>query len=297
VVAPVKALLIRIARERIVHFIALGAVIFAVAPKSDSPRRVSISSGYLESLHAAQAERLGVTRLTAESTSVVDRRAVEDEVLYREALRLGLDRDDGIVRQHLIQKMLILAEDLSGASREPTPEDVDAYFGAHRARYRVAESMHAILVFGVDRDALARLGGEVERAEAMRPAVPPALGDAFPRSRDVRGSKEDFAASFDEAFADAVSRLPVGTWSGPLPSRFGFHLVKVLEHDPGRPAELQEVVDKVRLACAAERRQAAIAGFLKKAFARYEVVVAGVRVEGATPTPRLALRSQPSRED
>jgi peptidyl-prolyl cis-trans isomerase C len=297
VVAAVKALLFRIARERIVHFMVLGAVIFAVAPKSDSPRHVSISSGYLDSLHVAQAERLGVTRLSPESTSAVDRRAVEDEVLYREALRLGLDRDDGIVRQHLIQKMLILAEDLSGASREPTPEEIEAYFDANRARYRVAESMHAIFVFGVNRAALARLGGEVVQAEATRPGFPPALGDAFPRSRDVRGSKADFAASFDDPFADAISRLPVGTWSDPLPSRFGFHLVKVLEHDPGRAAELRDVVDKVRLACAAERRQAAIAGFLRKAFARYEVDIAGVRVKDAAPTPRLALRTQPSRED
>jgi peptidyl-prolyl cis-trans isomerase C len=71
-------------------------------------------------------------------------------VLYREAMRLGLDRDDGLVREHLIQKMLLLAEDLGGASREPTRDEVRAYFdqtprplaegraGAPRARVRHA---------------------------------------------------------------------------------------------------------------------------------------------------------------
>jgi hypothetical protein len=293
----VKRVLLRICQGRVVQFLTLGAILYALAPKSDVPGRVSISKSYLDSLYSAQAERLGIVRLDPQAESEVERRAIEDEVLYREALRYGLDRDDGIVRQHLIQRMLIVAEDLSGASREPTLEQMRAYFEANRARYRVADAMRAIFVFGVDRAALAGLRGDAQSAEASRPGVPPPLGDAFPRSRDVRGSKADFAATYGEEFADALAALPVGVWSDPLRSRFGYHLVKVLGHEAGRLSSFDEVAERVRLDLTADRRRDATAHFVKRAFAHYEVDVAGVRVRNVEPTKRLALRSQPSRED
>lgn len=295
--APVKALLGRILRDRITHFAAIGAVIFALAPRRDDKGRVSVSSEYLSSLHAVQAHRLGVPELSIEHAAEVDRRAIEDEVLYREALRLGLDRDDGIVRQHLIQKTLILAEDLAGASREPTREEVRVYFDERRDRFRIAESIHVIHVFATDRETLLGLAETARLAEQARPGVPPLLGDAFPRSRDVRGSEEDLAATYGDEFAEAVSRLPLGVWSDPIPSRFGWHLAKVLDHGPGRPASFEEVFDRVRLAYATDRRHEAIAHFLKQAFERYKVDIDGKTMRDYAPTRRLALRSLPSGED
>src|SRR5438270_10574020 len=91
--------------NRLLQFLALGAIIFALAPRPPSPAHISLKAGYLAALEAAEAAR------HAGSTSTeVERRAIEDEVLYREAVRLGLDRGDPLVRGHLIQKVLLLAE-------------------------------------------------------------------------------------------------------------------------------------------------------------------------------------------
>jgi peptidyl-prolyl cis-trans isomerase C len=290
VVAVIRAIL----RERIVQFAVIGVVIFAVARGPASPTRISLTANYLGALRAAQAERLGVSSLSGDRTLEVDRRAIEDEVLYREALRLGLDRGDAIVRRHLIQKMLVLAEDLAGATREPTLKEVEAYFTQTRDRWTVAEQLHLVHVFAAKRETLVAIGDAVRATPGD--AAPP-LGDAFPRSRDVRGSRADLAATYGDEFADAALQLRVGEWSPPVPSRFGWHLVKVVDHGAGRLAAFTEVAERVRLELAVERRHRAIADFLAKAAARYQVDIDGEPVRDYQPTPRLAVRSLPSAED
>jgi peptidyl-prolyl cis-trans isomerase C len=289
----VAAVIARIARDRMVHFAIIGAVIFALAPAPSDDARISLDADYLGALHAAQARKLGVAVLSDEQTAQVDRRAIEDEILYREALRLGLDRDDAVARRHLVQKVLVLAEDLAGASREPTRAELEAYFERTRERWRVAEKLHLIHVFAAKRETAVAVA-EAVRADAD---TPPPLGDAFPRSRDVHASRDDFAATYGPEFADAVDALAPGVWSGPIQSRFGWHLVKVIDRDAGRPATFDEVAAKLRLELAVERRHAAIANYIAHAFARYHVDVAGLRVRELLPTDRLALRVEPSAED
>jgi hypothetical protein len=289
-----RQILRRLARERLVHFAILGALIFWAAPASRDNTRISLTSAELAALRAAQAQRLGVTALDAGHTAEVDRRAIEDEVLYREGLRLGLDRGDPVMRRHLVQKMLVLAEDLAGATREPTADEIASYFARTRNRWRVAERLHIIHVFAARRETLLALADQVR---ASPPGVAPPLGDAFPHARDLHGSREDLAASYGDEFATAVAQLGTGTWSAPIQSRFGWHLVEILDRDAGRPAELAEVADRVRLELAVERRHDAIAKFLAQAFARYHVDIDGKPMTDYQPTARLALRTQPSAED
>jgi len=286
----------RLLRNRLVHFAAAGGLLFAIAPGADDSR-VSVSVHYLETLHAAQARRLGVQKLGLERADEVDRRALEDEVLYREAMRLGLDRDDGVVREHLIQKMLLLAEDLGGASREPPREDVRAYFDRTRDRWRQDERVHLVHVFATRKELAVGLTDAILAADASHPALPPPVGEAFARSRDVRGSREDYAASYGAPFAEAVFALRPGEWSDPIESRFGWHRVKVLQHTPGAPASFDDVYERVRLEYSVVHRHEAVARFLDRAFRRYHVDIDGTPVRGYSPTERLALRSTPSAED
>jgi peptidyl-prolyl cis-trans isomerase C len=296
--SPLHRVAARVRGDRMLHFVLLGALVFAIAhERSASRSKVSLSSAYIDGLRTAQAQKLGVSELSEQRATEVEHRAIEDEVLYREAMRLGLDRDDAVLRQHLVQKMLLLAEDLSGATREATRGELVAYFDRTRDHWRAAEGVHLLHVFATQRDTLVRIADDVRAALAAHPGVPPPLGDAFPHSRDLRGSRADLAATYGDELADAAMALPVGMWSEPVPSRFGWHLVFVVEHVPGRAATFEEVADRVRLAYAVELRHAAIARFLTTAFARYDVDVDGVPVTDYTPTQRLGLRSLPSAED
>src|SRR5262245_13059995 len=104
-------------QARLVQFLVLGGVLFALAPAPRSAQEIQLTDSQLQGMQAARIRQLGATAFSESDRVAVIARAIEDEVLYREALRLGLDRDDGVVRQRLIQKLLFLAEEMDGAGQ------------------------------------------------------------------------------------------------------------------------------------------------------------------------------------
>lgn len=275
-----------IGRSHVVRFLIAGGLIFAVVPRPESGRDVHLTHGQLAALYGADVRHSGRTLDDARRREI-DERAVEDEILYREALRLGLDRGDGVVRQRLIQKALFLAEDLAGAGRPATDAELRAYFEANRARYDAPERARVVHVFAGP--------GRREMLAALRPAAqaaagdaPPDLGDAFPLSRAIVASRAEIADTYGAAFADAVFTLPEGAWSEPIPSKFGFHLVRVIKREAARPQTFAEVKDRLRLDYLVARKDDATRAFLADAFARYRVDVDGAVLHSLHPAGRAA---------
>jgi hypothetical protein len=281
-------------RSRALHFAVLGGALWIVAPRtSDAGSHITISSRDLDALHAAHASRLGVAALTPAQRAEVDARAIEDDVLYREAIRLGLDRGDIVVRQHLVQKVLLLAEDMGGATRTPTDAELRAFYEETRSRWTKDASVRFVHVFAAKHDAILALRG----ATLASTEDPPLLGDAFPTSRDVRAARAGVATAFGDTFADAVFAQPIGAWSEPIESKLGWHLVKVISKDGGRPATYEDVKAQLPLEWALEQRHRATAAFLARAYARYEITIDGAKQPAQQRTTRLAMRTDPSGED
>jgi hypothetical protein len=279
--------------------LAIGAVLFVLAPSPARGRGVHIEPGDLAARRAEERRRLGVATLSDTEARAVEAHVVEDEILYREALRLGLDRGDSILRQRLIQKVLFLAEDLGGASREPREDDLRAYFEATRERWMLPESIRLVHVFASSREALDRLRPEViawSRGALAADAVPP-FGEPLPISRSVSGRIAEIAVGYGPGFAEALGRQELGKWSEPIASKYGFHLVKVVDRRPARPAAFADVRGDLSLAYAVSRREEAVAAFLQQAFARYEVDVGGERLPSLEPSRRVAARTEGSAED
>ena len=128
----------RLARDRLAQFVALGGALFVLAPGPRNGHDVSFSSEQLDALHGAQARRLGKARLTEDEARTVDERAMQDEVLYREGLRLGFAESDDVVRQRVIQKALFLAEELGGAAHLPSEDELRRFYDQTRAEWRRA---------------------------------------------------------------------------------------------------------------------------------------------------------------
>jgi peptidyl-prolyl cis-trans isomerase C len=288
-----------LARSRLLHFVVLGAIVFAIAPRSRAPGRdVRLDAGTLSALRAERARRLRVRTLSAEESSKVEARAIEDEVLVREALRLGLDQEDPILRQRLVQKMLFVAEETAGASRPPTDPDLEAYFERTKAQWKRPARIAFVHVVARSEERAAALLPQVTAwAEgAPREAVPP-FGDPLPVSRSVSFATSELAAGFGPAFAAAVAQAPVDAWSGPFPSRHGHHLVRVLSRSDEGQATLAEVREDVRAALVQDRRQRAVNDYLRSAVARYHIEVEGRPVTSLSPTDRTAARGEASGED
>jgi len=286
-----RAAAARAARSPLVHFIVIGGAIFALAPRREDTHRIDVPSVALASLQRAQAARDGVPSLSAAQTHEVDARAIEDEVLAREALRLGLDKDDPIIRQRLIQKLLLLVEDMGGASRAPTDDELRAYLAANAARFEQPARVHFVHVFATRREGL-------PAKDTLDVQGVPAAGEPFPYARDVHASRDELARNYGAVFAAAAFEPSLGaSWSEPVASTFGWHRVRIVDRQSAHPAAFDEVRSTITLDYALDKRAAVVGAYLKKTVGEYRIDIDGKPVVGFVPTQRIAVRSDPSAED
>jgi peptidyl-prolyl cis-trans isomerase C len=282
-------------RHRALQFLVLGGLLFALAPKPGSSRDIGFESRSLSALEAAQVQRLGRAALDGDEAREVQARAIQDEILYREALRLGLDRDDNVVRQRLIQKVLFLAEDLAGVTATPSEAELRAFFDATRSQWTRPARVRFVHVYAgpTGRDHLADLRDQAIAATSIAPGQPPSLGDAFPLPRSATASHDELVGEFGAAFADAVFALRPGTWSDPIPSRHGWHLVEVVERTEAGLASFEEVQGRLPLTYLVARKKRATADFLRQAATRYRITIDGHPLAA----PPVGERMAPARDE
>ncbi|HKR35202.1 MAG TPA: peptidylprolyl isomerase, partial [Steroidobacteraceae bacterium] len=196
-------------REPLLHFVLIGAVLFAftaLRQQKQDDAEIRITAGEIAQLAAfweTQAQR----KPTAEELRGLIEERIDEEVLAREAVRLGLDRDDVIVRRRLAQKMAFVSDDLAVVT-EPAEADLRAYFDAHRDAYTTPD-LYALrhVFFNPDRHGMA-LDTDAQRAlqRLTRGANANEVGDPFMLPRELADvSRDDIARDFGSAFADAVT--------------------------------------------------------------------------------------------
>ncbi len=272
-----RTLLARLLREPLLHFLLLGGVLFAVFGRGESTagvddRQIVVSEADINRL-AAGFERTWHRPPAADELQAQIQDYIREEVLYRTALGLGLDKDDTIIRRRLRQKMEFLFED---AVAPPQEAELRAYLEAHAEKFRTQKLISFRQVFvGQNRgdtaeaDAmriLARLGSGAP--DAAKEGDPLLLGESFDRTPLDR-----IAGSFGESFAKAVAQSTPGNWIGSLRSSYGLHLVLVTAVEPAELPPFDQVRPAVEREWYAERRIAAQASQYQALLAAYRVVV------------------------
>jgi len=283
-------------REPLLHFLLAGGALFLLhgllnRDASPADGEIVVSEARVASLAEGFA-RTWMRPPTAEELQGLVDDYVAEEVYYREALALGLDRDDTIVRRRLRQKLEFLFDDIASAP-PPTDAQLQSWLEAHAAKFAEPErlSLQQVLFSPARRGDGAR--GEAERALAelragRGPADPRQLGDPtlLPPALES-ASLPEIAAAFGNDFADRLEEAPVGEWIGPVPSTFGLHLVRVDDREAEELPALAEIRPRVLSDWEAGQRRGANDAFLARLLAKYEV-----RIEAA---PAEALeRSSPS---
>ena len=214
---------------------------------------------------------------------------VREEVFYREALALGLDRDDAIIRRRLQQKLEFVSEE-AAALAQPTDDELAKYLRANADAFRIEPRVTFAQVFLDPRSACghARRGREaparrVERRGADR-RIPAKLGDRLmllePRYENAPQSEVE--RLFGREFAEAIVKQPPGAWTGPIASGYGVHLVKVESLAQGGVPALADVRPLVEREWANARRQELAKAFYDKLRAKYTITVTMPR-RGRTP--------------
>ncbi len=283
--------LARLARSRLFQFALIGGALYALEARRASTRVVQLDPAVLAEARAAQAKKLGVPALSDPAAREVDARAIEDEILYREALRLGLDKDDPVIRQRLVQKLLLLVEDMGGASRDPSRDELRARYDETREKWRRPAQWHFVHVFASRRDALPDAP-----ALASATSAPP-VGEAFPYPRESTLGRDAMARLYGSGFADGVVAMAPGAVSEPIASSFGWHRVRVLERIEGAVAPFEEVQSEVALDLLLARREQVVGTYMVETAASYDVRVGDAKLVGFVPTRRVAARAEGSAED
>jgi hypothetical protein len=215
---------------------------------------------------------------------------IREEVYYREAVALGLDRDDTVIRRRLRQKLEFLSEDIA-ALAEPTQAELEAFLQSQPERFRAEPRLTFRQVYldpqrhgdRLAADAQALLG-RLRRAGAQ--ADVSALGDSLLLASHFESvSSSEITTQFGEEFARAIDSLVPGEWSGPVQSGYGVHLVLVSARTEGRLPELEEVRDAVRREWANTQREKANEAFYQRLLARYTVTIEQPKAADAADDP------------
>jgi hypothetical protein len=273
-----------LAREPLVHFLLLGAALFALSAWL-RPASAPASSGEIVATEARirnLAQNFGRTWQrppTREELDGLVESHIREEVMVREALALGLDREDAVIRRRLQQKMEFVSEE-AAALAEPSEGELDAYLKAHADTFRREPRITFAQVYldpvrrksTIDADAkrllatLANAGAGFDLSK---------VGDALmllgPRYENA--TPTEVARLFGNDFAEALAKQPVGTWVGPIRSGYGLHLVKVEALMPGGAPALADVRPQVQREWANAKRQELSKAFYAKLRAKYRVTV------------------------
>lgn len=277
----------KLLKEPLFHFLAIGTGLFILnglfggssgMQPGQNASRIVVTPGQVDHLAARFTRTWQRAPTEKEMKGLVDE-YVLDEISYREALALGLDRDDPTIRRRLRLKLETLNEDIAAAT-PPSDQELKAFLESHPDSFR-REPQVAFRQVYLSPD---RRGGKAD-ADArnllarLRAAGPDAdlagLGDPlmmvsndFPLSADW-----EIGRLFGEQFRKNVLEIAPGRWEGPVLSGFGLHLVLVREKTPGSLPELSEVRAEVEREWLFARKKEVQEAMHKKLLERYTVVV------------------------
>lgn len=280
----------KLLREPLMHFLLIGAAIYALyltcgtSAESEPDNTITMTAGEMDWLTTAWQKRWNRPPTAKERDGLI-KQHIRESVLYREALAMGLDRDDVIIRRRMAQKLEFLAQDLV-ALIPPTDEDLQAYFAEHRENYQNPNLFTITQIFfdpdkrGNDTldDAEKIKATLIAQADAFDSAA--VLGDVFMlQNYYPEHSQLDIQKLFGSGFAEAVTDLATGQWHGPVLSGYGVHLVFVHSRSEPPPPVFAEVRERVAQDWEDDKRQELNKQYYESLLARYKIVVEDDRPE------------------
>lgn len=290
-------------KEPFLHFLALGAILFGVdawlrarAAAADARTRIEVTAGQIEQFREGYRRQFQHPPDEQELRGLITAH-LREEVLYREALAMGLERDDSIVRRRLAQKMEFLTADLVQAA-PPDEAALQRFFAAHAGQYarpgRV--TFHQVFFSRQKRGAQAETEAQAALAALAQGASEETLGDGFLHGFEfTEQTGDDLTALFGGAFTSQLAAVATGTWSGPLTSAYGLHLVRVTGRTPAQAVELAAVRERVLRDHLEDQRLRANQRLVEQFLERYVIVIdeAALHTPAATP-PGAATAAMPA---
>jgi len=269
-------------KEPLLHFLALGGLIFAVNAlinddAANDRSSIVVSLSQQENLASTFARTWQRPPTQDEMNSlIVD--FIRQEIAYRESQAMQLDRDDIVIRRRLRQKLEMLAEDVASLA-PPTEEEVKAYFAENIEDFRRPAVLSIRQIYfgnignaGDEQASAEKLLEQLQRDESSVDIAAAGDESLLPRELD-NVSETELESLFGSGFSGALAAIEPGSWGGPIASGFGLHLVRVDDRVESRLPELESVADYVTRELLVIRRQQAIDLLYAKLAENYTVSI------------------------
>lgn len=272
-------------KEPLLHFLLIGVALFALfgivgESENKQENRIVVSQADVDRLVVTWQKRWNRLPTPSEINNLVES-YIREEILYREAVAMGLEKDDSVVRRRMAQKIEFLFKDIATPPK-PSDEQLQAYLDNNSKKFTTAARYSfSHVYFSVDKrgekvldeakQLLAHLQSDPGHIDITQ------MGDVFMFDYQFTNVKDfEVARLFGEKFVYALNGLDSGQWSGPVDSGYGVHLVLVQERvDPIVPA-LTEVRDRVKMEYIAEQQRDANQMFYESMRERYDIAIEGV---------------------
>ncbi|WP_241301456.1 peptidyl-prolyl cis-trans isomerase [Microbulbifer elongatus] len=275
-------------REPLVHFFAVAVLVFAADSTlnrksvDDTPQQIFITQDDLLQMQVALRTTQLPPRNSPQFQNLIEAK-VREEVLYREALAMGLDKGDTIVKRRMAQKMDFLAEDLS-TLRQPTREELQAWFRENPDEFSLPARItfrHVFFAFDTrgeraQQDAIQALADFDNRADEAPVGDPFMFQDYYPERTPAQ-----ISSVFGPDFSQHLFEHRDNIWAGPIQSGFGWHLIHIDSLTPARMPEFEEVFAEVKADWTANQRDVFKQAAYQAMREKYEVVL-------PEPAPQLA---------
>jgi hypothetical protein len=272
-------------KEPLLHFLLLGAglfVLFAWVGSDDSlpvdqRSEIVITTGRINSI-GATFEKVWQRPPTPQELAGLVEDFIREEIMYREALAMGLDQDDTIVRRRMRQKIEFLSDDVANL-KEPTEDELESFLSAYPKKFREEDQFSFTQVyFNVSERGEEAVKDATDALEILRSGKGDAgsMGDSImieKAFKDLSGS--DLERIFGPGFRTSLASVPVGSWEGPIQSGYGLHLVYFASFVEGSVPPLDQVRDKVQREWAAQKRKEFSDAFYTRLRERYIITVEG----------------------
>jgi hypothetical protein len=273
----------RLLHEPLIHFLAIGALLFgfyrftANQAVPEASNRITFGAGDVEQMRAVFIRQRQRPPTQEELNGLINAR-VNEEVFYREALAMGLDKDDTIIKRRLAQKFEFLMEDLTDLGN-PSEAELAAFFKQHGDRYQVPGRLSFVHVYfssakrgkSAEQEAKKDL---VRLRNGAAPATAEEMGDTFLLEHAYKQTTpEEIDKIFGPGFAAQLAKAPLREWHGPIASGYGLHLVRIGEHEAARASALDLVRDQVKRDWLDAKRAQIKESAFKKLRERYEVFI------------------------
>jgi peptidyl-prolyl cis-trans isomerase C len=266
-------------REPLVHFVVIGILLYGageVGSRLLDAHRIVVTPQHVAHLANGYALQFGGLP-DANTLEALVQRDIRDEVLFREGIAQGLDRNDEIVRRRVVQKMQFLTQDLN-VPPEPTMTQLQAYLHTHPERYTEPQRVSFThIFFSPAREGWAKaqlraasvlqgLGQEVARA--------PQLGDPFPDLYDYTNyDPGQLSRLFGPApITTALFSEPTGRWAGPVKSAYGWHLIRIENRSAQARPTFSAVRERIRTDYLHDAQERTNNTALKRLVRRYTVL-------------------------